>query len=97
MRGFLTMLAVLLAGLLFAACRPSAGDTTIPAATTPSTADTVAAGPTGTTPPVAYTATRADIEAAIARIGPIERISQVRELITAIDAGTEPDLVPYLY
>jgi hypothetical protein len=85
MKRFLAVAAVFLA-----ACSGAVADTTI-ASTPPTTGTTVVP------PPDQFDATRADIEAAIAEIGPIVTLSQASALVAAVDAGTEPDLVPYLY
>jgi hypothetical protein len=88
---------VLLAALVLAACRTSAGGpttppTTVAPATTSSTTEPALAPPAGQ-----FTATRAEIEAAIAQIGPISSLSQARSVVAVVDGGTEPDLAPYLY
>ena len=97
MRRFSTVAVVLLAGLLLTACRTSAGAPTTPPATTPPTTTPPATGPTVTTPPAPFSTPRSEIEATIAEIGPIVTLSQAAELVAAVGAGSEPDLIPYLY
>jgi hypothetical protein len=83
-------LLLAVAAVFLTACTGTAVDTT--SAPAPPTT-----GATVVPPPERFAATRAEIEAAIAEIGPVLTLSQASALVAAVDTGTEPDLIPYLY
>lgn len=81
--------SVAIAVVFLAGCSSAVVTTTTPAETPPTSTSEVTTAD--------LEATRAEIEAALAAIGPVSSLSQAAAVVEAIGAGTEPDLVPYLY
>lgn len=80
---------LLLLVLVATACSNSVIDTTAASSSTTAPAEPSPGEPVG--------GERAEIEAALAEIGPVTTVSQAAAVVAVVGSGTEPDLVPYVY
>jgi hypothetical protein len=85
---------VVIGVVLLSACSASQSEPTIGSSAPPSSSSSSRPEGAGEE---SHDASRAEVEAALIAIGPVRSLDQARAVVEEVAAGSDPDLIPYLY